>query len=67
MSVARTLAIIGSSPNSWNDAINEAMERANKTLRNIRGLEVTKMNAHIKNGKISEYRAHVKITFVLEG
>ena len=67
MSVARTSAVIGSSPNSWNDAINEAMERANKTLRNIRGLEVTKMNALLENGKISEYRAHVKITFILEG
>ncbi|MFQ5787327.1 MAG: dodecin family protein, partial [Thermodesulfobacteriota bacterium] len=42
-------------------------ERANRTLRGLTGLEVTKMNAHIENGKITEYRAHVRITFILEG
>lgn len=67
MSVARTSAVIGSSPNSWDDAILQALNRANKTVRGITGVEVTKMNAHIENGKISEYRAHVIITFILEG
>lgn len=67
MSVARTSAVIGSSPISWDDAIMQALNRANKTVRGITGVEVTKMSAHIENGKISEYRAHVIITFILEG
>lgn len=67
MAVARVTEVIGSSNKSWEDAVQSALKRANKTLRNLTGLEVTKMNAHIENGKITEYRAHIKITFILEG
>ncbi len=67
MAVARVTEVIGSSKKSWDDAVNSALRRANKTLRGLTGIEVTKMNAHVENGKISEYRAHIKITFILEG
>jgi len=67
MAVARITEVIGSSDKSWDDAVNNALERANKTLRGLTGLEVTKMNAHIEDGKIKEYRAHIRITFILEG
>jgi len=67
MAVARITEVIGSSEKSWDDAVNNALSRANKTLRGLTGLEVTKMNAHIENGKVIEYRAHVRITFILEG
>lgn len=66
MAVARITEIIGSSEKSWEDAVHNALKRANKTLRGLTGLEITKMNAQIQNGKITEYRAHVKITFILE-
>lgn len=66
MAVARVTDVIGSSTKSWDDAVNSALERANKTIRGLTGIEVTKMNAHIENGKITEYRAHVRITFILE-
>ncbi|HEX4850086.1 MAG TPA: dodecin family protein, partial [Puia sp.] len=64
MAVARVTEVIGSSNKSWDDAVQSALKRANKTLRNLTGLEVTKMNAHIENGKITEYRAHIRITFI---
>ena len=67
MAVARISEVIGSSKKSWDDAVNNALKRANKTLRGLTGIEVNKMNAHIENGKIAEYRAHIKITFILEG
>jgi len=67
MAVARITEVIGSSKKSWDDAVNNALRRANKTLRGLTGIEVTKMNAHVEKGKISEYRAHIKITFILEG
>ncbi|HML95579.1 MAG: dodecin domain-containing protein [Candidatus Dadabacteria bacterium] len=68
MAVARITEIIGSSQKSWEDAVKNALDRANKTLRGLTGIEVTKMNAAIgDDGKISEYRAHVRITFILEG
>ena len=67
MAVARQTQIIGASPHSWEDAVRNALERANKTLRGITGLEVVKENAAITKGKITEYRATVLVTFVLEG
>ena len=66
MAVARVTEIIGSSNKSFDDAVKNAFERANKTLRNLTGLEITKLNASINGGKIEEYRAHVKIIFILE-
>ncbi|MCX8073820.1 MAG: dodecin family protein [Candidatus Binatia bacterium] len=66
MAVARQTQIIGASPHSWEDAVRNALERANKTLRGITGLEVLKENAHIENGKIVEYRSTVLVTFILE-
>jgi len=66
MAVARQTQIIGASPHSWEDAVRNALERANKTLRGITGLEVVKENAAIEKGKIVEYRATLLVTFVLE-
>ncbi len=66
MAVARISQIIGASPHSWEDAVRNALERANKTLRGITGLEVVKENAAVEDGKIVEYRATVTVTFVLE-
>ncbi|MCY3625142.1 MAG: dodecin family protein [Candidatus Dadabacteria bacterium] len=66
MAVARVTEVIGSSDKSWDDAVQEALDRANSTLRGLTGIEVTKMNARIEDGKIAEYRSHVRITFILE-
>jgi flavin-binding protein dodecin len=66
MAVARVTQIVASSQKSFDDAIKEGLKRANKTLRGLTGLEVTKMNAKIEKGKIMEYRAHLNITFILE-
>lgn len=67
MAVARITQVIGASPHSWEDAVRNALERANRTLRNITGIEVLKENAAIEDGKIAEYRATVQVTFLLEG
>lgn len=66
MAVARVTKIVGSSPHSWQEAVNEALKRANKTLRNLTGLELLEQKAKIENGKIIEYRATVEVTFILE-
>lgn len=67
MAIARVTEVIGSSPKGWQEAVSEALKRANKTLRGITGLEVVKMNAKVEKGKIVEYRTHIHITFILEG
>ena len=66
MAVARQTQIIGASPHSWEDAVRNALERANQTLRGITGLEVVKENAAIEKGKIVEFRATLLVTFVLD-
>jgi flavin-binding protein dodecin len=66
MAVARQTQIIGASPHSWEDAVRQALERANQTLRNITGMEVIKENAAVDKGKIVEYRSTLLVTFVLD-
>ncbi|HDY68704.1 MAG: dodecin domain-containing protein [Candidatus Scalindua sediminis] len=67
MAVARVTRITSSSPTSWQDAVQEGLKRANKTLRGITGLEIVSQKAKIIEGKITEYRVTVDITFILEG
>ncbi len=66
MNIARVTEVIGSSKEGWEDAARQVMARAGKTLRGITGMEVVKMNAKVDNGRITEYRVHCRITFVLE-
>ena len=66
MAVARITQVIGASPHSWEDAVRNALERANKTLRGITGIEVQKENATVRDGQIAEYRATLQVTFLLE-
>jgi len=66
MAVARITQVIGASPHSWEDAVRNALERANRTLRGITGIEVLKENAAVENGLVAEFRATVQVTFVLE-
>ncbi len=67
MAVARVTRLTASSPTNWQDAVQEAIDRANKTLRGLTGLEVVSQKAKIVDGKITEYRVTIDVTFVLEG
>ncbi len=66
MAVARVTKITASSTESFQDAIVEGLKRASKTLRGITGLEVVSQKAKVEGGKITEYRATMEITFLLE-
>jgi flavin-binding protein dodecin len=67
MAVARVTRLTASSPTSWQDAVQEAIDRANKTLRGLTGLEVVSQKAKIVDGGITEYRVTIDVTFILEG
>lgn len=64
--VARVTEIIAGSPNSFDDAINLAFDRANKTLRNITGMKVVDLTVMCDAGKIQEYRVRAEVIFILE-
>jgi flavin-binding protein dodecin len=66
MTVVKVVELIGTSTNSFDEAVKNALDRANKTTRNITGLDVIGFSAEVKDGKIAEYRANVKIAFVVE-
>lgn len=66
MAVARVTQITASSPIGWQEAVQEGLKRANKTLRNLTGLRVLEQKAKIEKGKIKEYRVTMEIIFVLE-
>ena len=66
MSVARVTEITSSSSKSFDDAIREGLARANNTLENVTGAWVKGQEVVAKNGKITEYRVRMKITFVLK-
>jgi dodecin len=66
MSVASVSKITAASTTSFQDAVEEGLMRANKTLRGITGLHVIEEKASVKNGEIDEYRVTMEITFILE-
>ena len=67
MAVARVTEIIASSPKGFDDAIRIGVDRANKTLENVKGAWIQDQKLKIEGGKIVEYRVNMKVTFVLKG
>ncbi len=66
MTVARVTELSATSQESFEDAINLAISRATKTLRNVEGCWVKDMNVLISDGNITGYKVNVAITFELE-
>ncbi|MEQ9812812.1 MAG: dodecin family protein [Azospirillaceae bacterium] len=66
MSVARTTEISSTSTKSFEDAINQGIARASKTLRNLKAAWIKEQKVVIDNDRIAEYNVHMLITFVLE-
>ena len=66
MAVVKVIELIGSSPNSWEEAAGNAVKEAAKTIRNIKGVALKRCTAKVEKNKIVEYRAVVKIAFIVE-
>ena len=66
MSVAKVTEIIASSTKSFDDAVAGGIKRASKTLKGITGAWVADQKVTVKNGKVSEYRVVMRVTFVLK-
>jgi len=66
MSIARVTELSAISEAGFEDAINQAVARATKTLRGVEGAWVKDMNVMIENGNITGYKVNVEITFMLE-
>lgn len=66
MAVARVTEIIASSTKSFDDATEQGVARAAETLKNVQSAWVKDQKVTVKDGKISEYRVGLLVTFVLE-
>jgi flavin-binding protein dodecin len=66
MSVATVTEISATSQQGFEDAVQQGIQRANKTLRNIEGAWVKDQNVMIEDGNITGYKVNLEVTFVLE-
>ncbi len=66
MAIARVTEITAGSTKSFDDAINKGIKRANKKLRKVEGAWIQDQKLVVKNGKVSEYRVNMKISFVMD-
>ncbi len=64
--VYKTIELVGSSTSGIEDAIQQALTRASKTVRNMRWFEVTETRGHIEAGKIAHWQISMKVGFTLE-
>jgi hypothetical protein len=65
-SVYKVIELVGTSTVSWEDAAKNAIERASKTLRDLRIAEISKLDMKVENGKVVAYRARVLLSFKYE-
>ena len=64
--IARVIELSATSEESFEDAINQGVERAIGTLRNVEGAWIKDMNVLIENNEIAAYKVNMAVTFVLE-
>jgi flavin-binding protein dodecin len=64
--VVKVIELMSESPKSWEDAAQNAVKEASKTLRNIRSIYIKDFTAAVDNGKLSNYRLSAKVTFEME-
>ncbi len=65
MSIARVTEVISSSTKSFDDAIRAGIDRACKTLENVKSAWVQDQSVFVEDGKITEFRVNLKVTFIL--
>jgi flavin-binding protein dodecin len=66
--IAKIIELIGSSDVGWTEAVQSAIDEAKKTVHGIHGVEIVSMTAQVdpSSGKITQYRATVKVSFAVE-
>ncbi len=63
MAVLKVIEVLANSDTSWEDATAKAVEQAAKSVKNIRSVYINEQSATVADGKVTEYRVNVKITF----
>ena len=66
-SIYKIIELVGTSTNSWEEAAKNAVERAGRSLRDLRVAEIDTLDMVVKDNKVSAFRARVKVSFKYEG
>jgi flavin-binding protein dodecin len=64
--IVKVIELMSESPDSWEEAAQNAVSEASKTLRNIRSIYIKEFTAAVDNGKVNSYRINAKVTFEME-
>jgi dodecin len=64
--VYKKIELVGSSPNGIEDAVNNAIGRASKTIRNMRWFEVAELRGYLEDNKVAHWQVTVKVGFTLD-
>ena len=64
--IYKKIELVGSSPNGIEDAVNNAITRAGKTIRNMKWFEVAEVRGHLENNKVADWQVTVKVGFTLD-
>jgi dodecin len=64
--IYKKIELVGSSPNGIEDAVNNAITRAGKTIRNMKWFEVAEVRGHLENNKVAGWQVTVKVGFTLD-
>ncbi|MFA7440831.1 MAG: dodecin [Sphingomonadaceae bacterium] len=65
--VYKIVELVGSSPDSIEAAVQNAVSRANESLRHIRWFEVIETRGHVDNGQVAHFQVHLKVGFTIDG
>ena len=66
MGVVKVIELVGSSDKNWEDATQEALREAEKTVRHIVGIDILGFKVEVKDNRISKFKAHTKVAFLVE-
>jgi dodecin len=65
--IYKKIELVGSSPESIEDAVKNALSKASKSLRNLRWFEIIETRGHVEDGKIGHWQVTIKVGFTLDG
>jgi len=66
MKVLKVVEVLANSDKSWEDAAQQAIKKASKSVRGIRSINIKNLSATVENDKITQYRLNAKLTFEIE-
>ena len=64
--IVKVIEVLSESPKSWEEAAQNVISEASKTLRNIRSVYIKEFTATVENDKVASYRVNAKVTFEME-